>query len=132
MSEEHNNEVDPQESTDPLTEASLQQHLNKYRQALESEYVVEVEKTPENVAELTTAFFKNNAAHAAAQIAWLAMNADSESVKLNAAKFIIQSANADAEADGDPIKDLLKQLTNNDAKATQTNATPSPSSERES
>lgn len=110
------NEQPTDKPDDPLSEASLQQHLNEYHKALEAEFKVEVEKTPENVQELTTEFFKNNAAHAAAQIAWLSQHADSESVKLNAAKFIISAAIADGEKDGDPIKELLKQLTSNDKK----------------
>jgi hypothetical protein len=106
--------ADQPDPLDPLDEASLQKHLNEYHKALEEEFKVSSAKTPENVEELTHEFFKNNSAYAAAQIAWLSQHADSESVRLNAAKYIIDKGALDARADGDPIKDLLKQLTKND------------------
>src|SRR5215831_1617231 len=90
-----------------LNDESLQKHLNEYRQAIESEYKLRTEAAAraddsESVQELTHNFFKDNSAHAAAQVAWLAMNAESETVRLNASKYILDRGLADSSKDGDP------------------------------
>jgi hypothetical protein len=103
------------------TPDSLQKQLNDYRTALEQEYAM-AEKaaqaaqatkaaSTENLQVATRDFFKDNSAHAAAQIAWLAMNAESESVRLRASQYIIERGLADSKDDGDPIKKLLSELT---------------------
>jgi hypothetical protein len=103
-----------------LNDEKLQKHLNEYRAAIEEEFELKTKAAiqandSDSVQELTQNFFKDNTAHAAAQIAWLAMNAESETVRLNASKFIIDKGLADSEKDGDPIKKLLSELTNKPA-----------------
>lgn len=117
--------VDPAEPAKPakdeplvfgLSDAELQKELAEYKKALEQEF--ELAKDPndrasENVEMYTRDFFKKNLAHAAASIVWLSSNSNSDSVRANCCKFIIQEAIADARADGDPIRDLLRELTAN-------------------
>jgi hypothetical protein len=50
---------------------------------------------------------------ALASIHWLSRHADSESVKLNAAKWIAEKAIDEANKDGDPIKAIMEELTKN-------------------
>jgi hypothetical protein len=93
-----------------LTQEGLQEKLNAYHKALSEEFAVKAKAAPENTEEYTREFFKDNVHLAAAQIVWLAGNAESESVKLNACKTIVTEALADARADGDPIKDIINGL----------------------
>ena len=103
-----------------LTEQSLQATLNSYAQAIKEEYeqTLAAENDLSNVEGYTRDFFKKNVHSAAAQIVWLANNAESESVKLKAATTVIHEALADARADGDPIKLLLAELTATPAEPT--------------
>lgn len=102
------------DDNDNLDEETLQRKLHEYHAALRSEFeatnVAELAE-PEKAEVETREFFKKNVPHAAAQIAWLAQNADSETVKLNASKYVIEKAFKDSEADGDPVTALLKELT---------------------
>lgn len=99
-------------SNDPdLNAETLQKELAKYRKAYAEEYETAMEQTPENAPEYTQKFFRQNLPEAAAQIVWLAHNADSESVRLSALKLIVSQAILDATSEGDPVKDLLKQLS---------------------
>lgn len=93
-----------------LTEDMLQIKLQEYQTAIQQEFESKAVDTPENVEEHLTEFFRKSAPSAASQIASLAMNAESESVRLSANKLIIQYAILEADRDGDPIKDLLKNL----------------------
>ena len=100
---------------DSLTQESLQAELNKYAEAFRQEYELNTNVDPSNVEEYTKDFFRKNVHSAAAQIVWLANNAESESVRGNMAKYVVEAAVAEGDAAGDPIKDLLKKLTANDA-----------------
>jgi len=93
--------------SEPQTEAKLQ----AYRQAIEEEYETSLDSDPENVEEYTRDFFKKNIHMAAAQVVHLAGTAESETVRLNASKYIVEAALADSRADGDPIRDLMNKLT---------------------
>ena len=104
-----------------LTQESLQAELNKYAEAFRQEYETSSQSDPQNVAEYTTDFFRKNVHQAAAQIVWLATNAESESVRGNMAKYIVEQATAESDAAGDPIKELLNKLT----------ATPAPAPDNE-
>lgn len=110
----NNSEFDKLNNNPDLTEETLQETLNAYRLAMEQEFraAAKAAETSESVQELTRNFFKDNCAHAAAQIAWLAMNAEGESIRLNASKYIIDKGLKDSADDGDPIKALLNELTN--------------------
>jgi hypothetical protein len=95
---------------DPTPDDKLQKELAAYQAAIKQEYEMSKAGVPENVDQITRDFFKSNAASAAAQIVWLANNAHSESTRLAAAKTVIAEALADARAEGDPIRELLKDL----------------------
>lgn len=102
-------------AADPeLTPEKLQEELTNYMTALRQEFEDKTAEAPENVQEHTSEFFKANVPNAAAQIAWLSINADSESVRLNASKMVIALALKDEQDKQDPLKDLLKGLTAND------------------
>jgi len=106
------NELSDLADAGELTEEKLQEELNKYAQALAQEFEAQVVEAPENCEEYTRDFFKKNLPAAAAQIVFLSNNAYSESVKLNAAKFVVIEALANTKQDGDPVKQFLKQLSN--------------------
>lgn len=93
-----------------LTEESLQQKLQKYHQAFEQEFNESVKSEPDKVTEQTLDYFKKEVPSAAAQIVWLAHNAESESVRKDCLKFVIQQGLSDARKDGDPIKKLMEEL----------------------
>jgi len=118
-----NNEEQPQDEFTKLNELadkgeltpqSLQETLNKYAESLEQEFKATSSIDPANIPEYTRNFFKENVYTAAAQIVFLSNNADSESVRLRAAQTILQQAFADAEKDGDPIRELMQELAKND------------------
>lgn len=98
-----------------LTQASLQEELHKYQQAIAEEYATTSTKS-ENVEANTREFFKNNVQQAAAQIVHLAQNGETPNIRLKASEFIIKEAFAGARHDGDPIKDLLTELTQTQTK----------------
>lgn len=104
-------ELNEQADKGELTPEKLQDRLNSYHEAFRQEFESQIKSDPENVEEYTQDFFKKNVHSAAAQIVWLSNNADNESVKLNAAKYVVEQALRDANKDGDPIKDVLKELT---------------------
>jgi hypothetical protein len=94
-----------------LTQEKVQDMLNGYAQAFREEFEEKTKKAPENVIEYTQDFFKKNINAAAAQIVWLTTNSTSDAIRLAASKYVIEQASKDAKADGDPIKQMLKQLT---------------------
>ena len=110
MAQDTPNEFDELMNDPNLTEETLQAKLEQYRLAIKQEYEVAVAEKPEEAAELTTEFFKANSQHAAAQIQWLSIHADSETVRLAASKYIIEKAFKDSHADGDPIKEMIQSL----------------------
>jgi len=110
-----NNEDDGSELFGPSDEA-LQAELAKYKKALEEEFKSHpdpADRAAENVEKYTRDFFKKHMASAAAQIVWLSANSTSDSVRLRACQIIVKEALEDARADGDPVKDLLKDLMEN-------------------
>jgi hypothetical protein len=96
---------------DGLDDEKVQEKLNQYHEAFKQEFETSVKKNPENVDEYTREFFRDNLPMAAAQIAFLAANAESESVRFSASKYVILAAKEISETDGDPIKELLKELS---------------------
>lgn len=102
-----------------LTQENLQSKLNEYHKAFAEEFETKTKAAPENVEQYTRDFFKENIHMAAAQIVWLAGNAESESVRLRACSTIVSEALQDARASGDPIKDIINGL-----KAKKTQGTP--------
>jgi hypothetical protein len=94
-----------------LTEERFKEELNSYASALRQEFEMSTAAAPENTEQYTRDFFKKNIHSMAAQVVWLANNASSESVSLSACKFGILQALEDARSDGDPIKELLAELS---------------------
>lgn len=90
----------------------VQTELQKYAEAVRQEFAKSEQDRQEqlNKQTLTGEFFKGHVATAAAQLVWLSQNADSEAVRAACSKFIVNEANREATADGDPIRDLLKEL----------------------
>ena len=88
----------------------LTEMLNSYAKAFREEFEEKSKIEPENIEGYTRDFFRQNIHGAAAQVVWLCNNASSESVRLRAAETIIKEALADSRAEGDPIKEILKNL----------------------
>jgi hypothetical protein len=96
---------------DDLTPEKLQTELNKYKEAYQQEYESSIESDPENIEEYTQEFFRSNVHLAAGQIMHLAMNADSETVRASCSKFVLDMALKESMASGDPVREMLKQLS---------------------
>lgn len=95
-----------------VTDESLMAELNAYAEALRQEFAEsQAHDTPADVETHTRDFFKKNVQDAALQVVWLAHNSDSDSVRLRASQFIIKEAFDEAVREGDPIKDLMRELT---------------------
>lgn len=104
-------------ANDPeFTDEDAKRELLLYSQALRQEFEDKQHAEPENVAQHTQDYFKANSPHAIAQIVWLSLNAESETVRLNASKFIIDHAIKKEDADKDPVSALLRSLAGNDKK----------------
>lgn len=106
-----------QMSSDPeFTEEDLRLELAKYSKALKEEFETSIAAEPENVAEHSQTYFKAHVPSAIAQLVWLANNAESETVRMNASKYVFEQASKKEEADKDPVSALLRKLVNNDKK----------------
>lgn len=104
-------ELDAMADAGELDEATLMHELQKYQQAIKEEFEMSLKNAPvEDTEEYVRDFFRKNIASAAAQVAWLAIHSDSDSVKLNASKYMLAMAIDEANGEGDPIKNLLKDL----------------------
>jgi hypothetical protein len=101
-----------------LTEADLQRELQNYQKALLSEF--ELRNNPEEVEKVdqeVKLFFRKNVSVAMAQIVYLAGSAESETVRLNSSKYIIELAREAEKEDEDPIADIIKSLQAQSANA---------------
>ena len=98
-----------------LTEEEMRARLANYAKAIQEEYETQRAATPEDeVVTSTKEFFRNHIGEAAAQIVYLANNAASETVRLNASKYVIEEANAKSDTGrGSEIDNLLEKLTKN-------------------
>ena len=100
------------------TDDELRKELQAYAAALREEFANPDSPSPtagltsptDNVEKYTRQFFRQNLPDAAAQVVWLSSNSDSDSVRLRACQIIINHALEDAKSEGDPIKDILKDL----------------------
>lgn len=98
---------------DAVEETELRDELNSYAEALRQEFEAKQNNTSsaEETAENTKEFLRKNVHSAAAQVVWLSNNADSESVRLNASKYIVEMATRLENEDKDPVADIIRQLT---------------------
>lgn len=102
----------------PLNQDKLQEELKKYQEAIKAEYEASTKDNPDDVEEYTQEFFKRNINQAAAQIVWLSLNAESETVRLSSSKYIVERALKQSETDKDPVKALIESLTKPAAETT--------------
>ena len=103
-------DLDPNEEHTPESlEATLHQYATAVRQ--EFELAQSTTTAEDNAEQFAVDFAKKNMANSLAQIAWLSNNSMSDSVRLNASKYLVDVAREDAKKDGDPIKEMLKELT---------------------
>lgn len=105
--------LDPGE---PVSEETLQLMLHNYSDALRQEFEIEVNNDPDNTPAFTHKFFREHMHIAAAQIVHLCTAGETDNIKLNASKFVVIMGNKQADEEGDPIKNLLAELTRNDKK----------------
>lgn len=103
--------ANPQMPENPETPEELQAKLVAYQQAIQEEYAVELKAKPDQAAELTQEFFKENMPLAGGVLVHLCEHSDSDTVRMNCAKFIIEQGNKDAIRDCDPMAEILRQLT---------------------
>src|SRR5215469_6766046 len=109
MAEEPNTQHEDQKPG--ITDESLQAELQSYAAALRAEFATaQASSTTPDVERHTRDFFKKNVQDAALQVVWLAHNSDSDSIRLKACTFIIKEAFEAGVKDGDPIKDLMRDL----------------------
>ena len=94
------------------SDENLQAELNSYAAALRQEFQEsQARNTVPDVERHTRDFFKRNVQDAALQVVWLAHNSDSDSIRLKACTFIIKEAFDASTHDGDPIVQLMRELT---------------------
>lgn len=108
---DNDNEFEELMKDESLTEESLNDRLNSYAKAFREEFEEKSQADPSNVEAYTRDFFRKNVHSAAAQIVHLANNAFSESVKLRAAELVVKEARLTSDEQGDPVKEILQQLT---------------------
>lgn len=101
------------ENYDEETLARLDKEMRDYQQAIKEEYEVaeknstELEQSIENSVE----YFRKNANHASAMIVFLMENSTSDSVRLNAAKYVVERMHrGKADSPGDPVADIINNL----------------------
>lgn len=116
-------DLDPNEEHTP---ESLEKTLHEYATAVRQEFELAQSTTTaeDNAEQFAVDFGKKNMANALAQIAWLSNNSTSDSVRLNASKYITDLAREDARKDGDPIKEMLKELSKAPIEEAETANTP--------
>jgi len=108
-SEKNQQAANPEQPS--VTDESIQAELHAYAAALRAEFQMAQEQNTEpDVEKHTRDFFKKNVQDAALQVVWLAHNSDSDSIRLKACTFIIKEAFEAGVKDGDPIKDLMRDL----------------------
>ena len=95
-----------------VTDESLMAELNAYAEALRQEFAESQSRQEQpDVEKHTRDFFKKNIQDAALQVVWLAHNSDSDSVRLRACQIIIKEAFDQAQQQGDPLKELMLELS---------------------
>lgn len=105
-------DTDTDTDTNLATEERLkvQEELNAYREAMEKEFERQQQLSPESLEEQLTSFFKSQVPMAAGNIAWLAMCASNEGVRLSASKYIIEQGREEAKCQQHPLTDLINRI----------------------
>lgn len=93
-----------------LTQDKMEEIIREYAQSVREEFKIAAEADPDNIEEYARDFGRKHAGEALAQIHFLMHNADSETVKMNAAKYIVGLATDESSRDGDPVKQIVKEL----------------------
>lgn len=112
----------PEQSRTLKENLDLQAKLAVYHAAIESEFnlVTDAINSGEApaIAEAARKLLQDRAGEAARTIGWLAANADSESVRLTASKYILDNALGvkGLAIPTDPLEALVNELRGNDAK----------------
>lgn len=95
-----------------MDEDGLQEKLQAYQQAIKEEYEEKNKDSDvEQIAENTRAYFRGNVSLCAFQIVQLAQFSTSDGVRASCAKYVVDHVLEDVNAEGDPVKALLKELT---------------------
>jgi hypothetical protein len=104
-------ELDP-ESDDA---DSLEAKLRDYSEAIRSEWETAQTalKDDEDAETFSIDFAKQQLPNNLAMISWLSQNSTSDSVRLNASKFLVELARKSAVEEGDPMKKLFQTLQGN-------------------
>lgn len=93
-----------------LTENDMQTILHEYAASVREEFEMATAAKPDNAEEAARDFARSHQAESLAQIHWLSQNADSETTRLSACKYLNELAIKEATKDGDPILKLMKDL----------------------
>lgn len=104
--------TNPLDGTQPSAEVlRAQEELRKYQRAMQEEYATN-SKTGDgrDIQSKVEELYKNHAIRAANDIIWLAFNSTSDSVRLNALKFIYAEADKAALKEGDVFSKLLEKM----------------------
>lgn len=113
---DENQDSSSNDGEEELTQESLQQKLQAYHAALKSEFEVTSEKDKKAQEDVSRDYLRKHVPVALAQVVHLAQFSTSDSVRLNASKFIIGESFKDEAEKGDPIADLIEQLNKKPAK----------------
>jgi hypothetical protein len=93
-----------------LSQNDMDTILQDYAKAVREEFEIATAARPDNAEEAARDFARKHQGESLAQIHWLSIHADSESVKLNASKYIVSLAISESNAEGDPIKQIMANL----------------------
>jgi hypothetical protein len=104
------NELMQRADAGKLTQNDMNKILSDYAKAVREEFEMATAANPDNAEEAARDFARNHQGESLAQIHWLSLHSDSDSVKLNASKYLVQLAISESNADGDPIKQIMNDL----------------------
>lgn len=110
MAEPTFNELMKKADAGELSSRELEYIMQEHARMVREEFEAATAENPENAEKAKVDFCRNHMGTSLAQIQWLSLNADSESVRLAASKFLVQGAIDESEREGDPIKELMQKL----------------------
>lgn len=90
---------------------TLNNELQKYQKALESEFETKQKEQPEHVVENTLEYFQGHVPNACAQIIFMMQHSTSDATRLAASKYVIDRVfKGMVDSPEDPVKEILKKL----------------------